>query len=107
MKSSPTNELNGMQWSLLQQFDIDDGLCVRAPMDERELKKQLPLQALLEEEQGPNDPMVGIVGLEIFFSFKVLLLNSVSIGDVFGHANFLASGHQLWFAILNVAIVAI
>lgn len=48
----------GKQWPLLQ-FDIDDGLCVRAPMDERELKKQFPLQALLEEEQGPNDSKEG------------------------------------------------
>lgn len=95
-----------MQCSTLQ-FDIDDGLCVRAPVDERELKKQLPLQALLEEEQDPNDPMEGTVDLEFFFSFKVLLFNSVSIGDVCGHANFFGSGHQLWFAILNVAIMAI
>lgn len=55
-----------MQWST-PQFDIDDGLCVRAPMDERELKKQLPLQALLEEEQGPNDPMKGTMDLEFSF----------------------------------------
>lgn len=95
-----------MQCSSLH-FDIDDGLCVRAPLDERELKKQLPLQALLEEEQGPKDPMEGTVDLEFFFSFKVLLLNSVSIGDVRGHANSFASGHQLGFAILNVAIMVI